>query len=79
MANAGIAKVLKEWRGSEHEEFAPRTAWSLHNSYTEVFKGSNPVDLTARSLRLHGLMDLIATEGGHDPEQIDLMGGIMVN
>lgn len=72
MANAGIAKVLKEWRGSEHEEFAPRTAWSLHNSYTEVFKGSNPVDLTARSLRLHGLMDLIATEGGHDPEQIDL-------
>ena len=73
IANAGIAKVLKEWRGSEHEEFAPRTAWSFHNAYTEVFKGSNPVDLTARSLRLHGLLDLVATDGGHDPDQIDLL------
>ena len=73
IANAGIAKVLKEWRGSEHEEFAPRTAWSFHNAYTEVFKGSNPVDLTARSLRLHGLLDLVATDGGHDPAQIDLL------
>ena len=73
VANAGIAKVLKQWRGSDHEEFAPRTAWSLHNAYTEVFKGSNPVDLTARSLRLHGLLDLVATEDGNDPDQIDLL------
>ena len=73
IANAGIAKVLKEWRASDHEEFAPRTAWSLQNAYTEVFKGSNPVDLTARSLRLHGLLDLVATDGGHDPDQIDLL------
>ena len=69
-----IAKVLKEWRSSEHEEFAPRTAWSLHNAYTEIFKGSNPVDMTARSLRLHGLLDSVAVEvGGHDPRQTDLL------
>ena len=73
IANAGIAKVLHQWRKSDHEEFAPRTAWSLQNAYTEIFKRSNPVDLTARSLRLHGLLDLVATEGGHDPDQIDLL------
>jgi len=73
IANAGIAKVLREWRASDHEEFAPRTAWSLHNAYTEVFKGSNPVDVTARSLRLHGLLDSVAAEVGNDPRQTDLL------
>ena len=58
MANSYIAKVLEQWRDSEHEEFAPRTAWSLFNSYTEVFKQTNPLDLTARTVRLHGLMDM---------------------
>ena len=73
IANAGISKVLHQWRASDHEEFAPRTAWSLHNAYTEVFKGSNPVDVTARSLRLHGLLDSVAAEVGHDPSQTDLL------
>lgn len=68
--NAGISKVLKEWRDSEHEEFAPRTAWSLENSFTEVMKGANPVDLTRRSMRLHGLLDLVTSSAGHDPHQV---------
>lgn len=58
MANSYIAKVLKEWREPRHEEFEPRTAWSLFNGFTEVFKGTNPRDLTPRTTRLHGLMDL---------------------
>ncbi len=58
MANSYIPKVLDEYRNTEHEEFAPRTAWSLFNAYTEVFKGTNPLDLPARTTRLHGLLDL---------------------
>lgn len=60
MANSYIAKVLQEWREPRHEEFEPRTAWSLFNSFTEVFKGTNPLDLSARTTRLHGLLDPVA-------------------
>lgn len=31
-----IPDVLQEWRTTRHEEFAPRTAWSLFNTATEV-------------------------------------------
>ena len=62
MANAYIAKVLKEWREPQHEDFAPRTVWSLYNAYTEVFKGSNPVDLPNRTIRLEGLLDSIVNQ-----------------
>lgn len=58
MANSYIAKVLEEWREPRHEEFEPRTAWSLFNCYTEVFKATNPLDLSARTTRLHGLLDV---------------------
>lgn len=33
-----IINVLDEWHKPSHEEFAPRTAWSLHNAVTEVSK-----------------------------------------
>ena len=58
MANAMVPKVLAEWREPRHEDFKPRNAWSLMNSFTEVFKGTNPLDLTGRTTRLHGLLDL---------------------
>lgn len=35
---SAIPYVLKEWREPRHEEFKPRTAWSLHNAFTEVLK-----------------------------------------
>ena len=38
IAASSIPKVLREWRESWHEEFMPRTAWSLHNAFTEVLK-----------------------------------------
>ena len=35
---SAIPRVLKEYRKPWHEEFMPRTAWSLHNAFTEVMK-----------------------------------------
>lgn len=37
-----IPDVLKEWETPSHEEFAPRTMWSLHNAFTEGFKKLRP-------------------------------------
>lgn len=72
MANSYITKVLDEWRTPTHEEFLPRNAWSLHNAYTQVFKATNPLDLSARTTRLHGLMDLVAETGPHSGERAAL-------
>jgi hypothetical protein len=53
-----IPRVLEEWRMPIHEEFAPRTAWSLHNAFTEIYKEKGNVETTlARSLPLYGLFD----------------------
>lgn len=57
MANSYIPKVLGQWREPAHEEFLPRTAWSLFNGFTEELKAINPLNLTHRTVRLHGLMD----------------------
>lgn len=55
--NRDITHVLQQWREPQHEDFQPRTAWSLFNAYTETMKGTNPRDLTPRTRRLHGMMD----------------------
>jgi hypothetical protein len=53
-----IREVLKEWRNPTHEEFAPRTAWSLFNAFTEVMKtGYNLDGVYRRTQPLHGLFD----------------------
>lgn len=52
-----LPAVLNEWRDSKHEEFKPRTAWSLFNSFTEIYKGTTPITLSARTIPLHGLFD----------------------
>jgi hypothetical protein len=51
-----IMDVLNEWRRPRHEEFEPRTVWSLFNSFTETLKGSLTL-LTSRTQALHGLLD----------------------
>ena len=33
-----IPRVIEQWDHPNHEEFAPRTAWSLLNAFTEVQK-----------------------------------------
>jgi hypothetical protein len=35
-----LPKVIEAWEEPKHEEFRPRTAWSLFNAFTEVQKGS---------------------------------------
>ena len=57
IANAALPKVLKEWRTPTHEDFAPRTAWSLQNAYTEVMKAANPQWVMRRTVSLTGMLD----------------------
>jgi hypothetical protein len=59
-----ITKVVEEWdnKGSRHQEFMPRNAWSLFNAFTEVLKdypldGAGHDGYQKRTERLHALMD----------------------
>ena len=54
-----IADVLDQWEKPLHEEFAPRNLWSLHNAFTEVYKG-NLIALPKRSESLHSILDPFA-------------------
>jgi hypothetical protein len=47
-----LPKVIQAWEEPRHEEFKPRTAWSLFNAFTEVQKGSGPRAQMEGSLRL---------------------------
>ena len=53
---SSIPRILKEYREPWHEEFMPRTAWSLHNAFTETMKGK-PHLLPERSRILTGVFD----------------------
>ena len=50
-----LPKVIEAWEEPKHEEFAPRTAWSLFNAFTEVQKGAPPRAQMEGSLRLSTL------------------------
>jgi hypothetical protein len=50
-----LPKVIEAWEESRHEEFMPRTAWSLFNAFTEVQKGAPPRAQMDGSLRLSSL------------------------
>ena len=50
-----LPKVIEAWEEPKHEEFAPRTAWSLFNSFTEVEKSASPRAQMEGSLRLSSL------------------------
>jgi hypothetical protein len=50
-----LPKVIEAWEDPKHEEFTPRTAWSLFNAFTEVQKGSGPRSQMEGSLRLSAL------------------------
>ncbi|MAH32732.1 MAG: hypothetical protein CMG78_12125 [Marinobacter sp.] len=54
--NAEAVHALKEWHDPSHDEFKPRTAWSLHNAFTEASKDSvdrQPVLASRRHLNLN--------------------------
>jgi hypothetical protein len=51
--------VCQAWEEPPHEDFNPRTAWSLFNAFTEVLKPraiSAPQQFVASTIRLNGLM-----------------------
>lgn len=61
-----VIKVLEEWRAPRHEDFQPRTMWSLFNAYTEILKGSGSL-LPTKTMRLHQLFD---AEIGLEPPSV---------
>ena len=50
-----LPKVIEAWEEPHHVEFAPRTAWSLFNAFTEVQKNAAPRAQMEGSLRLSAL------------------------
>jgi len=66
LSPSNLYKVLNEWRmeegsqSSTHDEFKPRTLWSLNNAFTESFKCYKNLDqVTTRNIKLCGMMDNI--------------------
>lgn len=57
ITSSQIPGMLAHWREPQYEEFRPRTAWSLFNAFTEVFKEINPHTAITRGEALHGLLD----------------------
>lgn len=47
-----LPKLLELWDKPPHEEFQPRTAWSLFNAFTELGKTRAPRQQMGESLRL---------------------------
>lgn len=59
---SNLSAIVSEWRRPRHEEFEPRTVWSLSNAYTEVAKPAegkpgNLQTLTKRTQNLYGFFD----------------------
>ena len=50
-----LPKVIEAWEEPKHEEFTPRTGWSLFNAFTEVQKGAPPRAQMEGSLRLSSI------------------------
>ena len=56
--NARIKDVVEQWHDPVHEDFQPRTGWSLFNGFTEVLKATAIEQLSRRTQVLHGIMDV---------------------
>jgi hypothetical protein len=53
-----LPAVLKEGRAPSHEDFGPRTRWSLFNAFTETlrpFSRSNPQAFAGRTFCLNSV------------------------
>jgi uncharacterized protein DUF932 len=50
-----LPKILQAWDEPRHQEFEPRTAWSLFNAFTEVLKARSPRQQMEGSLKLTSL------------------------
>jgi hypothetical protein len=68
VSTRNLAEVIREWRQPSYEEFRPRNALSLYNSFTTVLREralTNPQQHAALTIRLGGLFGTDgATETG---------------
>lgn len=54
-----LPHVCEAWEEPTHDEFKPRTVWSLFNEFTDVLKPravASPQAFVAQTIRLNGLM-----------------------
>jgi hypothetical protein len=54
-----LRQLIREWREPQHEEFKPRSMWSLFNAFTEVLKvrqRSQPARAAAETIQLQSLL-----------------------
>jgi hypothetical protein len=56
-----LPKLVQQWDTPDHDEFTAtgRSAWRMFNAATEALKGTNVVDLSRKTERLHQLTDEI--------------------
>lgn len=69
-----LPDLVKEWRNPVHEEFSPRTVWSLFNAFTAVLaprQKSNPQQFAALTIRLSEMLDPIQGSGVREAEHRD--------
>ena len=56
VTGSSIPRVLNQWRKPRHNEFQPRTGWSLFNSFTEVTKRQHAGNSMVTTRKLHTLL-----------------------
>jgi hypothetical protein len=59
-----LPKVIKEWREPEHDDFQPRTLWSLFNCFTACLREratTAPQRFVIQTMRLNALLNLKTT------------------
>jgi hypothetical protein len=55
-----LGRVIRHWRNPEHEQFVPRTAWSLLNAFTSALKErseKHPAQYAVQTMRLNALIE----------------------
>lgn len=53
-----LPKVVQQWDTPDHEEFAKhRNGWRMFNAVTEALKGTSPLELPGRTMKLTSIMD----------------------
>jgi hypothetical protein len=68
-----LRDMWDQWQHPAHEDFQARTAWSLFNSATEMFKQLRSAEtLVARTRRLHAAFDGWTGVRAHQLENSDL-------
>ena len=55
-------RVHELYFNPQHEEFQPRTMWSLSNAFTSAFKELDPIPQFRATAKLGGFLEVVAAE-----------------